>query len=73
MARVDCVIIYLWIVLEKRKQCGVKANACTFADLGVLTEGGSGYRVLHAKLMLGGMPGLPCGTAAGAEPGLLAE
>ena len=70
---VDCVVVCLWIEFEKRRQCGGKANACMFADSGVLAEGGSGCRVLHAKLMLGGMPGLPCGTATGAEPGLLVE
>ena len=73
MAWVDCVVVWLWIAFEKCWQFGGKSNACTFADLSVLAEGGSGCRMLHAKLMLGGMPGLPCGTVADAEPGLLAE
>ena len=71
MAWVDCVVVCLWVAFEKRWWCGGKSNACTFADSGVLAEGGSGCRVLHAKLMLGDMPGLPCSMAAGAEPGLL--
>ena len=61
MAWVDCVIVSLWIAFEKRRQCGGKANASMFTDSGGLAEGGSGCRVLCAKLMLGGMPGLSCG------------
>ena len=72
-AWVDCVVVCLWIAFEKRWQCGDKSNACTFVDLSVLAEGGSGCKVLCAKLMSGGMPGLPCATAASSEPGLLAE
>ena len=72
-AWVDYIIICLWIVLEKRRQCGGKLDACTLADLSVLAKGGFGCRVLCAKLVLGSMPGLPCGMATGAEPGLLAE
>ena len=70
---VDCVVVCLWIAFEKHRQCGGKANACTFTHSGVLTEGGFGCRVPHAKLMAGSMPGLPCDTATGAEPELLVE
>ena len=72
-AWVDCVVVCLWITFEKCRQCGGKLGACMFADSSILAKGGSGCRVLHAKLMSGGMPGRPCGAATGTEPGLLAE
>ena len=72
-AWVDGVIVCLCIMLEKRRQCGCESGTHPFADPSVLAEGGSGCRVLCAKLMSGGMPGLCCSMAIGVIPRLLAK
>ena len=72
-AWVDGVTVCLWVVLKKHWQGDSEASTHMFADPSILAEGGPGYRMLCAKLMSGGVPGLSCSMTVGIIPRLLAK